>query len=100
MKNQIRELSITNALTDAYLILQEVRDLKINLSIELQAVRDDRRRQAKEWAQLMAEQCATLREIQAQFRIDATLLHLIEPERAAKQGPQNGKDEETLPNWS
>jgi len=93
MQDQIRELALTNALTDAFLILQELRDLKMNLSLELQAVRDNRRAEAKEWAEFMAEHWATLRKIQTQFRIDATLLHLIKPQKAGEKKWQKNEGE-------
>jgi hypothetical protein len=98
MKERTREFAIALATTDLHILLEKIKDLKINLSLELQAARDDRRAQEKQFREFMSELWGTLRKIQAQFRIDATLLHLIEPEKAAKQGP-HGKNEETLPDW-
>ena len=79
MRDEIKELALTNALTDGYLIQAEARKMLSLLALELQATRDDRKAQKKEWDEFMAEHWATLRKIQAQFRIDATLLHLIKP---------------------
>ncbi len=77
-KEEIRELSITNALTDAYLILAEVKDLKRSLGQELDFARDRRLSQEKEFREFMSEVWSTLRKIQAQFHIESQLLNLIE----------------------
>ena len=77
--------------TDAELILQECRDLKAHLSLELQGVRDDRRAQYKEFQELTAEVRNTLHHIQAQFMVDAQLLDLVRPDEAGEYEWQKGK---------
>jgi hypothetical protein len=57
------------------LILGECRKLKGDLSVELQAAKDDR----KELQQLTNELWETLQKIQAQFRVEAQLMNLIKP---------------------
>jgi len=73
------ETKLTLLFTDAELILQECRELKANLSLELQAARDDRRAQHREFQEFLAELRETLTKIQTQFRIEAQLLNLISP---------------------
>ncbi len=80
MEERIKELAITNALTDAYLILEEARKIKVSLALELQAAKDDRKSQYKEFQELMVEITDVLTKIQAQFRIEAQLLNLVKPE--------------------
>ena len=79
--------------TDAELILQECKDLKANLSLELQAARDDRRAQYKEFQELMAEVRDTLHSIQARFMIDAQLLDLVRPDEAGEEKWQKSEGE-------
>jgi hypothetical protein len=75
--------------TDAGLILQECRELKANLSLELQAIRDDRRAQHREFHELMGELRETLTKIRAQFRIEAQLLNLIRPDTGENECQRN-----------
>lgn len=79
MEEKLRELALTNALTDAYLVLEDCRRLWSLLNMELQAARDDRRDRHKEWADFMAELRETLAKIQTRFRIDAMILGLVQP---------------------
>ena len=44
---RIRELALSDFLTSAALILMELNELKARLSLELQAIRDDRKAQKK-----------------------------------------------------
>ena len=83
-KKEIRELALTNSLTDAYLLLQDIKELKRSLSLELDLARDRRVAQEAEFREFMTHLWKTLHKIQAQFRIDATLLHLISPAKAGK----------------
>jgi hypothetical protein len=78
--DKIKELASDQVLMSAYLILAECEKLKARLSLELQAVRDDRRRQYKEFHEFMVEQRETLTKIQAQFKVEAQLLNLIRPD--------------------
>ena len=57
--DRIKELASDNILMSAYLLLEEARQLKARLALELQAAKDDRRAQHKEFQEFMAE----LREI-------------------------------------
>ena len=84
MKDEIRELALQAATAEALELVLEVRELKANLSLELQAARDDRQAQAREWRQFMEEMRGELTRIKADFRTDATLLHLIEPPKAGE----------------
>ena len=63
MDEQLENLTLL--FTDVELILHECRELKANLSLELQAARDDRRAQHKEFQEFMAELRDTLTRIQA-----------------------------------
>ena len=74
---KIKELSLTNSLTDAYLLLQEIKELKRSLSLELDLARDRRKAQEAEFRQFMTELWKTLDKIRAQFRVEAELLNLI-----------------------
>jgi len=85
MRDEIKELAVTNALTDAFLILQELRDLKINLSLELQAVRDDRKHYHKEIQELLSTIQDELIRIQSRFTVDATILGLIKPQQTGEE---------------
>ena len=84
MDEKIKELASDNVLMSAYLLLQDAKDLKARLALELQATRDDRRAQHKEFQELMAELRDTLTKIQAQFRIEAQLLNLVRPGKAGE----------------
>ncbi len=80
MEGQIKELSVTNSLMDAYLILQDCRKVKTSLALELQVAQRDRIKQAERFEALMNEFQVTLTEIQCQFGIERRLLDLIQPE--------------------
>lgn len=90
--DKIKELASDNILMSAYLLLEEARQLKALLALELQAVRDDRRAQHGEFQKSMVELRETLTKIQARFHIDAQLLNLI-----GRQ--ESGKDNEHTGNW-
>lgn len=85
LQGRIRELAVTNALTDAFLILQELRDLKINLSLELQALRDDRKNYHKEIQELFSAIRDELIRIQSRFTVDAMILGLIKPQKTGEE---------------
>ena len=89
---KIKELSLTNSLTDAYLLLQEIKELKRSLSLELDLARDYRKAQEIEFKEFMAELRATLTEIQANFRIEAQLLNLIRPNQTGDKKWQGKTD--------
>jgi len=78
-------IELTLLFTDAELVLQECRDLKANLSLELQAARDDRRRQRKEFLEFMDHLVETLDQIRAKHLIEARLLNLIGPHEAGEE---------------
>lgn len=78
-------------------LIQELRDVKNDLTCELLAVRDLRVAEHMEWGAFMGEIRGELTRIKAEFRIDATLLHLIQPPRAGEleheteKGSQGGR---------
>jgi hypothetical protein len=90
MNQDIRELVAMNTLTDAYLILAECKKLKALLALELQATRDDRKEQHKQFREFMFELLETLDQIRARHLIDAQILNLIEPRKDLKNR-ENGK---------
>lgn len=94
LQKKVKELAVTNALTDAYLLLQEIKELKRSLSLELDFQRDRRKAQEDEFRYYVRELWETLRKIQAQFRIEAELLNLIKPGKAGEkrwQGSNSGR---------
>jgi hypothetical protein len=88
---RIKELASDNVLTSAYLIIAECGKLKARLALELQASGDDRKKQWREFRELISELRETLTQIQAQFRIEAQLLNLIGPNSAGDQKTQKEK---------
>ncbi len=93
---KIKELSLTCSLTDAYLLLQDIKELKRSLSLELDLARNRRVAQDAEFREFMTELWGTLRQIQAQFRVDATLLGLISPHHTGEEAWQ-GKEKNSNP---
>ena len=94
--NNLKEIASDQVLLTAYLILAECTKLKARLSLELQAARDDRSAQAREWTEFMAELRETLAKIQSQFKVEAQLLNLIRPQRAGEttwQGKGKGSSQ-------
>ena len=89
MRDKIKDLTLL--FTDAELILQECRELKFNLSLELQALRDDRRSHEREFKESMAHLVETLDQIRAKHIIEAQLLKLIGPQKPRNR--DNGKIE-------
>lgn len=85
MKSEIKELASDNVLLSAYLMLQEAKDLKANLAMELDLARDRRLAQEKEFREFMSELWGTLRKIQARFHVDAELLNLVRPHKAGEK---------------
>ena len=82
---RIKELASDNVLTSAYLILAECEKLKARLALELQAVRDDRKAQQKEFSEFMVYLRETLDEIRAKHLIDGQLLDLVRKPNAGDQ---------------
>jgi hypothetical protein len=89
---QIKELTSDNVLTSAYLILAECEKLKARLALELQAVRDDRKAQQKEFSEFMVYLRETLDGIRAKHLIEAQLLDLV---RRPNVGDQKRGQKET-----
>ena len=79
MKKEIKELASDNVLLSAHLLLEDAKQLKANLAMELDLARDRRLAQEKEFKEFMSELWWTLRKIQAQFKVEAQLLNLIKP---------------------
>jgi hypothetical protein len=73
----IRELALTNSMTDVYLLFQEVKDLKARLSMELDFQQRQRNKQKREFHAFMAELWETLDQIRAKHLIDTQLLNLV-----------------------
>jgi len=82
--DRIKELASDNVLMSAYLLFEESIQLKAQLALELQAAKDDRRAQHKEFQEFMTELRGTLRQIRAKHLIEAQLLDLIRPEKAGE----------------
>jgi hypothetical protein len=85
MESQIQELSLAVAGIDLQLAMEKVEDMKRNLSIELQRVRDDRRDQWQEFQEYMNELREALDQIRAQHLIEAQLLDLVGKQNAGDQ---------------
>jgi hypothetical protein len=82
VREKIRELAIELVLTDAEIVLTDLRDLQVQLALELQAVRDQRQREHVEFRELIGEIKNELIRIQARFHIDAHLIGLIKAPQA------------------
>lgn len=81
---KIKELASDNVLMSAYLLLQDAKDLKANLAMELDLARDRRLAQEKEFRKFMNEMWKILTRIQAQFSVEAELLNLVRPQKAGE----------------
>ena len=92
MKQEIKELSLAVAGIDLQLALQEVRELKLNLSLELQAVRDDRRAQQREFQEFISGLWDTLDQIRAKHLIEAQLLDCIGDGNAGEKQQRKGAE--------
>jgi len=73
-----------NLLLDAHLVLREASDLKRKFSIELRAIRDDKRAQQGEFQEFSTELREVLHQIQAKDSIQAQLFDLIQPRRKSE----------------
>lgn len=82
---KIQEMANVITGIDLQLALEEAQELKRSLALELDFARHRRQAQEREFREFLDELWATLREIQAQFRTDATLLHLIKPKEAREE---------------
>jgi len=99
MKDEIKELASDNVLLSAYLLLEEAKQLKANLAMELDLARDRRLAQDKKFREFMAELKNTLTRIQAQFKVEAQLLNLIRPQEAGEdtwQGSGKGSSQSRM----
>jgi len=85
MKEKIKELSLAITGIDQQLLVEELKDLKANLAIELDLARDRRLAQEKQFREFMSELWGTLRKIQARFHVDAQLLNLVGPHKAGEK---------------
>ncbi len=90
---KVKELALSDALTSAYLILQDCRKLKTSLALELQVAQGCRVDQERDFRALMNEFRGTLTEIQAQFGIERRLLDLVSVR--PETGRQNSERTET-----
>jgi len=89
MTPESKALLLENLLLDAYLLLVEIRDLKLNLSLELQAIRDDRRAQHKQFEEFIIDLQNTLDQIRAKHLIEGKILNLI-------KGRENVREHQTI----
>jgi hypothetical protein len=88
---KVRELSITNALTDCYLLLVEIKDLKRSLSLELDLARDRRMTHEAEFRKFMGELWDFLDKLAAKYCLDLQLLNLVrEPNAGDKKRGKEG----------
>jgi hypothetical protein len=85
MKKEIKELASDNVLMSAYLILEDAKQIKANLAMELDLARDRRLAQEREFREFMDELRDTLTKVQAQFKVEAQLLNLIKPQAGEKE---------------
>jgi len=90
----VKELGIDSALAVALFLIEEVKELKARLAMELDLVRDRRVAQDREFREFMDQLWATLTDIQAKFRMDATILGLIQGPNAGEEG-NAGEREQT-----
>jgi hypothetical protein len=93
---KIKELALSDSLTSVILVLHEIITLKGQLSLELQAIRDDRKAQQRDFRELVGELQEALTKIQANFRIEAQLLNLITKDNDnAGENEQKGRGTRT-----
>jgi hypothetical protein len=85
MKTQTRETAMAIAGIDLQLTLEEVRNLKVLLTMELQAARDDRKDQWRVFQEFISELRDTLDQISAKHLIEAQLLDLVGKPNAGDQ---------------
>lgn len=93
MKTQTRETAMALAGIDLQLALEEARNLKTRLALELQAARDDRKKQWREFQEFMGELRNTLDQIKAQHLIEAQLLDLVGEPNAGDQEEERDSGE-------
>jgi competence protein ComGF len=93
----VRELALQCAVAEAVELVKELRELKVNFSLELQSVRDQRVAEHREWAEFIAEMRQELDRIKADFRTEATLLHLIEPRKKEQAGEEQWDESKDHP---
>ena len=98
--DKIKELASDNILMSAYLLLEEARQLKAQLALELQAAKDDRRAQHKEFQEFMAELREILWQVRAKHLVEAQLLDLVRPQEAGEtrkwQGSAKGSSQNRM----
>jgi hypothetical protein len=92
-REKIRELSLALSLTDVEIILADLRDLRVQLELELQTVRDQRQAEHIQFKELIAEIKNELIRIQARFHIDAHLIGLIKAPQAGEKEWDGSKDQ-------
>jgi len=88
---RIGELSATMTLTDAYLILQEVRDILRLLLLELDFTRDRRKANEAEFREFMDELWGFLDKLAAKYCVDMQLFNLVREPNAGDS--RSGKEE-------
>lgn len=77
LSNPTRKLALQAATAEALELVLELKELKVNLSLELQAVRDQRQSEAREWRELAEAMRELIVSVKANERMNRTVLHLI-----------------------
>lgn len=83
LRDEIKELAIDAAFSECRLLVDELKELKVNLSLELQATRDQRLAEAREWRELAEAMRELITTVKANERINRTVLDIID---SAKTG--------------
>ena len=97
LSNPTRELALQCAVAEALELVLELKEMKANLSLELQATRDQREAAHREWREFMQQMRGELDRIRADFRTDATLLHLINAPNKDEAGEKKWDESKSQP---
>ena len=87
---KIKELASDNVLLSAYLLLQEAKELKRSLALELDMARDRRLAQEKEFGEQLARMDETIEQLRALYQINLRVLNIINA--PAKVGEKDEAD--------
>lgn len=91
---KIKELAATCTLTDAYLMLQEVSDLKARMSLELDLIREREMIQQREYKKIISEAQELMTQLRGLHRVNLKFLNLVcQPQKRKPKGNRdsNGK---------
>jgi len=73
MAHETKELGLQAATAEALELVLELRELKANISLELEATRDQRQTEAREWREL----AAAMRELKNPWACIARMRHCM-----------------------